>query len=75
MKAETPLDYKVIFCRSIINDQGEFILKHKSLRNFLQWKPSDRVYIDGSDVIHWTMLEPFGTLLQYPCGTKRFIKQ
>lgn len=57
--------------KKITNSQGHFKISWSAKQN---WTPSDTVLMDSEGAIHWHIDYPFGILIKYPCGTKRFIK-
>jgi hypothetical protein len=64
--------YRWVTYKQVTNAQGTFKM---SWDNSQHWEPSDNVIFrerDGSVI--WLINEPLGSLIKYPCGTKRFIK-
>lgn len=58
---------------TVTTDDGIFTCSHTE-----DWKPFDTslgIYKTSKGIILWFMHEPAGTLLKYPCGTKRFIPE
>lgn len=58
---------------TVTTDDGIFTCSHPA--DWIPMKTSLGVYKLKSGTIMWFMHNPIGTLVKYPCGTKRFVPE